>query len=682
MFGLLNKKNYRKDINRKNNHKFLSINGEATFKPRNISLKIVLLYLFVGCIWILLSDKCVNMFAGYKETAPFLNTLKGWLFVFVTGVMLYFLIFGILNRIYITEKELQQKYNELSATSEELSATNEQLSAYEEELKRQFIEVQLKQNDLWLSEQRFRATFEQVAVGISHTTLDNKFIRVNKKFCEIMGYTQDEIYTKTFIELTHEDDLQKNLDFLVKLVEGKINMFTMEKRYIKKDGSAVWTNLTVSLVNEPSYKQAYFIAIIEDISERKKVEEELIESKERFRNVLEYSQDASYRRNLLNGKYDYISPVIERITGYTQDEMMLMGLDGVLMEKLHPDDLSTALKHLEEETSNKNLTRTSIQYRFLCKDGKYRWFYDRFSTVRDGIVQPLYSYGVIEDITERKEMEEELRKAKEKAEEANIIKSEFIANMSHEIRTPLNVILGSIQLFELYFKKDSISYNEKIKNHIKSMKKNCLRLLRLVNNLIDTTKIDAGFYELHYNNYNIIRVVPDITLSISDYAKQKSIDLTFSSVEEEKLISCDVDMVERIILNLLSNAIKFTKPGGSILVEVNDANENIVISVKDTGIGIPNDKIGLIFERFRQVNTSLIRDNEGSGIGLSLSKLLVEMHGGEISVESEYGKGSKFIVKLPVKKIDLDNNETIMNCDMSLNRIEKVKIEFSDIYSS
>ena len=294
---------------------------------------------------------------------------------------------------------------------------------------------------------------------------------------------------------------------------------------------------------------------------------------------------------------------------------MLMGVNGVLTEKLHPDDLPIVSKYLEEEATNKNYTRKAIQYRFLCKDGKYRWFYDRFSTVVDGVVQPLYCYGVIEDITERKEMEEELRKAKEKAEEANVIKSEFIANMSHELRTPLNVILSAIQLFGLYIKKDLISNEEKIDNHLKHMKQNCLRLLRLVNNLIDTTKIDAGFYELHLNNYNIVSVVEGITLSVCDYAKQKNIELIFSSIQEERFILCDVDIVERIILNLLSNAIKFTKPGGSIRVGIQNMSESVIITVTDTGIGISSDKIGIIFERFRQVNSSLTRENEGSGIG-------------------------------------------------------------------
>jgi len=629
--------------------------------------------------------------ATTKEVFNEVDVLKSKFFVFtlitiVIFVFSCFLVIGYifekrkLNRIYITEKELQQNHSKLSATYDELSASHEQLAAYEEELNLKFIELKTNQNTLIESEKRFKATFEQVAVGISHITLDNEYIRFNQKYCEIVDYTREEMLTMTFKEITHEDDLQKEIGYLKKLVDGEISTFSMEKRYINKYGSIIWTNITVSLINDYTDKQAYFIAIIEDISERKKIEKALLESEERFRNVLEYSQDACYRRSLKNGKYDYISPVIEKITGYTQDEMILMGVDGVLMEKFFLDDLPMVSKILEEEASNKNHT-TAIQYRFLCKDGNYRWLYDRFSTVGDGITQPVYRYGVIEDITERKEMEAQLRKAKEIAEEANVIKSEFIANMSHELRTPINVILSAIQLFSLYLKNDSISNNEKIERHIKAMKQNCLRLLRLVNNIIDTTKIDAGFYKPHLNNYNIVSIVEEITLSVSDYAKQKSIELIFSSVEEERLMSCDIDMVERIILNLLSNAIKFTKPGGSIWVDIKSMNENLVISVEDTGIGISNDKIGIIFERFRQVNTSLIRENEGSGIGLSLVKSIVKMHDGEISVESNYGKGSKFIINLPIKQIEFDNNEAPINVYADTRLIDMVKIEFSDIYA-
>jgi PAS domain S-box-containing protein len=684
MLQLLKKRNYLKFTNRRHILKLPSFNailkGEIDFKPKSISMKIALLYIFAGCLWILLSDTGVFLFVRNKNTVELINTLKGWFYILVTGIILYYLIYGALNRIYSTGKELKQNYNKLSVAYEELRASNEQLSAYEEELQRQFHEMQMNQNALRESEERFRATFEQVAVGISHTTLDNKFIRFNQKFCDMLGYTQNELSTKTFLEITHEDDLQNNLDCLKKLSNAETSTCSIEKRYIRKDRSIVWANLTISLVSDSSGMKPYFITIIEDISKRKKVEEALIENKERFRNVLEHSQDAAYRRNFVNNKYDYISPVIKSITGYSSDEMESMSMEEVL-SNMHPEDLPKVLEAMEETSLVEKEIATSIEYRILCKDGKYHWINDRFTTVNKPSSQPLFRYGVIEDITERKEMITELRVAKEKAEEASNIKSEFLTNISHELRTPLNVILGAIQLFGLYLNGDIISNKDKIIRHTKSMKQNCLRLLRMVNNIIDTTKIDVGFYECHQKPYNIVAVVEQITLSVSEFARLKYIDLSFYSDIKERIILCDVDMIERIILNLLSNAIKFTRQNGTINVSIFEGIGNIFISVKDNGIGIKKEKQLIVFDRFKQGTDLLTREHEGSGIGLSLSKSLIELHGGNISVNSEYGNGSEFVVELPVKtSLQKIPDQSNTNYASSNKLIERMNIEFSDIY--
>jgi len=211
---------------------------------------------------------------------------------------------------------------------------------------------------------------------------------------------------------------------------------------------------------------------------------------------------------------------------------------------------------------------------------------------------------------------------------------------------------------------------------------NCYRLLRLVNNLIDITKIDSGYFELKFSRCNIVEVVENITLLVVEYAKNKGVSLIFDTDVEEKIISCDQNAMERIILNLLSNAIKFTPRGGSIKVEVKDCGKTVAISVKDTGIGIQEDKLEMIFERFKQVDNLLTRKNEGSGIGLSLVKSLVELHGGKISVKSEYNRGSEFTVELPA---DLENGENpSMDAadrkEENENKQHNVHIEFSDIY--
>lgn len=263
------------------------------------------------------------------------------------------------------------------------------------------------------------------------------------------------------------------------------------------------------------------------------------------------------------------------------------------------------------------------------------------------------------------------------------LRSEFLTNVSHEFKTPLNVILGAVQLIELLLKKDSKnSLSKNIGKHVLVMRQNCYRLLRLINNLIDLTKLKANAYKIHLGNYNIVSLIEDITLSVAEYTESKGIYVGFDTDTEEKIMSCDPDQIERIILNLLSNSIKFSKPGGEIWVSVHDKQDSVLISIRDNGLGIPEDQLEAIFERFNQVDMSLTRNHEGSGIGLSLVKSLVEMHKGIISVESEYGKGSEFIIELPVTII----SETALANDKNIfedqNKVERIKIEFSDIYSN
>lgn len=262
------------------------------------------------------------------------------------------------------------------------------------------------------------------------------------------------------------------------------------------------------------------------------------------------------------------------------------------------------------------------------------------------------------------------------------LKTEFIANMSHELRTPLNIIFSTAQLFSLYMNKNEGLQNpEKLNNYTHTIKQNCYRLLRLVNNLIDITKIDSGFMELNLKNENIVEITEEIALSTVGYIENMSRTIIFDTDTEEKIMAFDEEKLERILLNLISNATKFTRPGDTIKVTLQDKHDHVIISVKDSGIGIPEDKLPQIFERFKQVDSSLSRSHEGSGIGLSLVKSLVEMHGGKIDVKSIHQKGTEFIITLPAKTITGNDNHTPK---MDLTRdsnIEKIQIEFSDIYN-
>lgn len=276
--------------------------------------------------------------------------------------------------------------------------------------------------------------------------------------------------------------------------------------------------------------------------------------------------------------------------------------------------------------------------------------------------------------------EKELLKAKELAENTNKAQNNFISNISHELRTPIAVIMSSNQLLELNIRKEKSNYLESNIQKTNIIKQNCNRLIRLTNNIIDIAKIDSGFMDLKTKNIDIVFLIESIVNSVVPYAATKNIDIVFDTNEEEVIMSIDPDKIERIILNLMSNAIKFSQENTNIYVTVEKSEDTLMCSVKDTGIGMEQKHLENIFERFTQIDDIMVRKNEGSGIGLSLVKSFINLHGGEIKVKSSVGEGSEFRVYLPIK---LDENSeleiTYEVSDMDAV-VLKTSVEFSDIY--
>ena len=296
---------------------------------------------------------------------------------------------------------------------------------------------------------------------------------------------------------------------------------------------------------------------------------------------------------------------------------------------------------------------------------------------------------VLRDVSERKKAQEleksmeENRKRLEESLEYDRMKTEFYSNLSHEMRTPLNLIFSTVQILELELKNKLIDANDPVINkYILLLRQNFYRMLKLVNNLLDITKMDAGYFKLDLKAHNIINVVEEITLSIVDYTEKKNITLLFDTEVEEKIVYIDPNAIERIMLNLLSNAIKFTDAGADIIVNIYDRQDKILISVKDTGIGIPKDKLKGIFDRFTQVEKTLKRNQQGTGLGLSLVETLVKLHGGKIYVYSELGKGTEFMIELPTQNIDYEtcHIEDYGVDEWQSKYVERINIELSDIY--
>jgi len=261
------------------------------------------------------------------------------------------------------------------------------------------------------------------------------------------------------------------------------------------------------------------------------------------------------------------------------------------------------------------------------------------------------------------------------------MKDEFLSLISHEFKTPLTVINAAIQAMELICKNE---LSDKAKGFLNKIRQNSNRQLKLVNNLLDITSMNAGHLKVNKINTEIVLLTRSITESITIYAELKNINLSFSSTLEKKVVAIDEEKYERIFLNLLSNAIKFTPKGKSITVKVSQkiikGRCNVCIQVRDEGIGIPQDKQELIFERFGQVDSSLSKQAEGTGIGLHLVKMLVEILGGEITLESKEGEGSTFTFMLPIAKVKETPLEEIIQEISDKRLIKATAIEFSNVY--
>ncbi|WP_425448375.1 ATP-binding protein [Dethiothermospora halolimnae] len=493
----------------------------------------------------------------------------------------------------------------------------------------------------------------------------------NETFTNILGAKRNDTFKNMSVyDFLHSGYYRKLDNAIIKAKKGIVSK-NIEMKAVRINGEIIDIQLTITplLVEEGE-----MLVVIKDITKDKENERELIETREEYEKLLELLPEGVAVIN--QGKIEYANKKWAEYVGANSPNDIIGKYHGDFM-KVHPD-----YKEISSEKVRK-----------VVKEKKEVEFFEKKVIRSDNTVIDMEFAGVplinkngiallcvARDMSDRKNAEKSKKRLME-AMEISKLKSEFFANISHELKTPINVILGSVQLLMLYVNSHKSDDNN-VKKYSKVIKQNCYRLIRLVNNLVDSTKIDSGYFKLQKKNVNIVSVIENITLSVANYAENKGINVIFDTVEEEIVTACDSDKIERIVLNLLSNAIKFTDSGGKIEVIINKIDNNINISVKDTGVGIPEDRLNDVFEMYHQIDKTLKRNRQGSGIGLSLVKSLVELHGGKISVDSKLGKGSEFIIKMPIEILDEKEDEINNEYEIDNNNcIEKINIEFSDIYS-
>lgn len=488
---------------------------------------------------------------------------------------------------------------------------------------------------------------------------------------------EEVVLNRNILDFIHKDFHDVVKKRIRRVRENDEIVPAVEEDFVSCKGKIIHMEVTATSI--PYNGIRHNIIFARNITERKKLEEANREREEILRRVTENTLDLLVMCNK-EGNITFATPSHLQVLGYTPEEV----IGTTCLDLVHPEDLDKVKDVIEYTFAGYG--NKIVVWRCKCKDGNYKYL--------ESYTKPVFTNnmpdGVVissRDLTDRKRAEEAQKNMEEKAKllqkavEYEKFRTEFFANISHELRTPINVIFSAIQLLSLNIDQMDMAYshNEKLKKYMKVMKQNCNRLIKIINNLIDVSKIESGYFELKLSNNNIINVVEDITLSVVEYAKSKGISLIFDTEVEEKIMACDPDLIERIMLNLISNALKFTDSGGQVFINIYDRQDKVIISVKDTGIGISQDKQKDIFERFVQVHEKEARRRQGSGIGLSLVKSLVKLHNGDIRVKSKLGEGSEFIVELPVTLVEGNIRDEEQKRLSHEEYIEKIQIEFSDI---
>lgn len=443
---------------------------------------------------------------------------------------------------------------------------------------------------------------------------------------EILGIHQSQLhppekvdfYRSAFIEATKVDKVQ---NFYAEVVDA-------EGRHLP-----VEINTSKIMIGGKNY----LIGAFRDISERLKSEESLKKSKEQYMLAIEGSQSGIWDWDIVTNEL-YLAPKWKDILGFEDHE--IPNSFKTFEDRLHPDDYERVFDYVNKYLRGE-IKKYSIEFRLRHKDGSYRWILSSGVALRDKNGLPYRMAGSHVDITEKKELELKLLQAKKLAESANKAKSIFLANMSHEIRTPMNAIIGMSGLLQ------TTNLDEEQKRYCEVIRTSSENLLFLINDILDFSKIEAGKLQLEKVCFNMHSFIAETVDMLHNEALNKGLELTFSIDEAIPAnVEGDYGRLRQILINLLNNAIKFTEKGSvSLSLNLKEKTENtllILFKVIDTGIGIAPEHKNKLFNPFSQIENIMTKKYSGSGLGLVISKKLVELMGGEINFISEVGKGSTF----------------------------------------
>jgi PAS domain S-box-containing protein len=505
------------------------------------------------------------------------------------------------------------------------------------------------------NEQKLLATMDTALDSI--ITIDERgmITSVNKAVEQLLGWRSAQLLgssVRMIMPKAYSNEYDKTFQGYLTHQDGEIIGRGQEVEVLHKTGGLIPVRIGVGLVE--TAEENIYVAFISDLRQRNKMEADLRENEAKFRSLIGNIPGIAYRcLQQDNWPMAFVSDEIEHITGYPASDFLLPNPKRSISEFYYVDDIPN-IKAVDTNQEK----GFQLEYRIIDKDGNLKWLleFGRKVSSQDG--NQTWLDGFIMDISQRKEMEEELIKAKEIAEAAAASRATFLANMSHEIRTPMNAVIGfSDILLESVLSDEQQKYLNTINQSAKS-------LMHLLNDILDSAKLDKGKVELDYRDFSLVEEIDAVVSTLWLQAKQKGIDFDLQFSEQLSYVYHGApDRLRQVLTNLIGNAVKFTEQGKIVIVvklldtESKAQHHHLEFTIKDTGIGMTPEQVEKVFEAFSQADATMSRRFGGTGLGTTISKQLVELMGGSISASSELHKGSTFAFRLPLVPVEIKNNK-------------------------
>ena len=537
------------------------------------------------------------------------------------------------------------------------------------------------EQELRLNEERLRAIFDNAGVGIVEVTLDDHFVRVNERACEILGYKPDELLNMNVNELTAPEDRELSARVNKRVHSGEEQRITYEKRYRRADGTDVWVHVTVSGVYDSKGQWQRSITTIEDISERKSAELRLARSENLLAEAETLSHAGAWQWDVERNNWTFSQGFME-IHGLTSEQMN----ESELLALAHPEERERIAEAFE--SVRQGIAPYELEHRIIRQDtGQTRVMRSRGQFVRGTDGRVVRVYGFAQDITELKQAEAALRESEQTLRAANAElaemdqrKNEFLAMLAHELRNPLAPIRNSVEMLRLAGPQDPL-----LQRHRNTIDRQVRHMARLLDDLLDVSRVTRGKITLKRQVFDLKTAIEQAIETARPLIEERQQQLHSSLPDQPLLVYGDLDRLAQVFGNLLTNSAKYTRPEGEISISAASENESIEVCVRDTGIGIPQELLPRVFDLFTQARHAGDVAQGGLGIGLTMVRNLVQLHAGEVEAFSDGdGKGSSFVVRLPVAESPinalepaeaplLSREETPQVCNQRILVVDDVK---------